>query len=95
MEEFYVGRIIREKNQKLIIEEKDETINYQNKIINSLRKEISELKETFNEIISNVKEVATDLFKALKRTLGLDVDKEQEYDHYSFKSLSKKINKKY
>lgn len=94
------GKTLQEKdkiieNQKLIIEEKDETINYQNKIINSLRKEISELKETFNEIISNVKEVATDLFKALKRTLGLDVDKEQEYDHYSFKSLSKKINKKH
>lgn len=94
------GKTLQEKdkiieNQKLIIEEKDETINYQNKIINSLRKEISELKETFNEIISNVKEVATDLFKALKRTLGLDVDKEQEYDYYSFKNLSKRINKKY
>lgn len=94
------GKTLQEKdkiieNQKIIIEEKDETINYQNKIINSLRKEISELKETFNEIISNVKEVATDLFKALKRTLGLDVDKEQEYDYYSFKNLSKRINKKY
>lgn len=94
------GKTLQEKdkiieNQKLIIEEKDETINYQNKIINSLRKEISELKETFNEIISNVKEVATDLFKALKRTLGLDIDKEQEYDYYSFKNLSKRINKKY
>ena len=32
---------------------------------------------------------------ALKRTLGFDVDKNQEYDSYSFKSLSKKINKKY
>ena len=94
------GKTLQDKNkiienQKLIIKEKDETINYQNTIISSLRKEISELKETFNEIISNVKEVATDLFKALKRTLGLDVDKEQEYDHYSFKSLSKRINKKY
>ena len=94
------GKTLQDKNkiienQKLIIKEKDETINYQNTIISSLRKEISELKETFNEIISNVKEVATDLFKALKRTLGLDVDKEQEYDYYSFKSLSKRINKKY
>ena len=26
---------------------------------------------------------------------GFDVDKNQEYDSYSFKSLSKKINKKY
>ncbi len=33
--------------------------------------------------------------KALKRTLGFDVDKNQEYDSHSFKSLSKKINKKY
>ena len=94
------GKTLQDKNkiienQKLIIKEKDETINYQNTIISSLRKEISELKETFNEIISNVKEVATDLFKALKRALGLDVDKEQEYDYYSFKSLSKRINKKY
>lgn len=94
------GKTLQDKNkiienQKLIIKEKDETINYQNTIISSLRKEISELKETFNEIISNVKEVATDLFKALKRALGLDVDKEQEYDYYSFKNLSKRINKKY
>lgn len=83
------------ENQKLIIKEKDETINFQNKIINSLRNEITELKENIDTIINNVKNVAIDLYKALKRTLGFDVDKNQEYDSYSFKSLSKKINKKY
>ena len=94
------GKTIKEKdkiieNQKLIIKEKDETINFQNKIINSLRNEITELKENIDTIINNVKNVAIDLYKALKRTLGFDVDKNQEYDLYSFKSLSKKINKKY
>ena len=94
------GKTIKEKdkiieNQKLIIKEKDETINFQNKIINSLRNEITELKENIDTIINNVKNVAIDLYKALKRTLGFDVDKNQEYDSYSFKSLSKKINKKY
>lgn len=94
------GKTIKEKdkiieNQKLIIKEKDETINFQNKIINSLRNEITELKENVDTIINSVKNVAIDLYKALKITLGFDVDKNQEYDSYSFKSLSKKINKKY
>lgn len=94
------GKTIKEKdkiieNQKLIIKEKDETINFQNTIIKSLRNEITELKENIDTIINSVKNVAIDLYKALKRTLGFDVDKNQEYDSYSFKSLSKKINKKY
>ena len=94
------GKTIKEKdkiieNQKLIIKEKDETINFQNTIISSLRNELTELKENIDTIINSVKNVAIDLYKALKRTLGFDVDKNQEYDLYSFKSLSKKINKKY
>ncbi|HHX70915.1 MAG TPA: hypothetical protein GX708_23055 [Gallicola sp.] len=94
------GKTIKEKdkvieNQKLIIKEKDETINFQNTIISSLRNELTELKENIDTIINSVKTVAIDLYKALKRTLGFDVDKNQEYDSYSFKSLSKKINKKY
>jgi len=48
-----------------------------------------------SSLIQNVKGIATDLYKALKRTLGLNVDKNQEYDSYEFKNLSKKINKKY
>ena len=83
------------ENQKLIIKEKDETINFQNTIISSLRNELTELKENIDTIINSVKNVAIDLYNALKRTLGFDVDKNQEYDSYSFKSLSKKINKKY
>lgn len=96
------GKIIEYKekdkiieNQKLIIKEKDETINFQNTIISSLRNELTELKENIDTIINSVKTVAIDLYKALKRTLGFDVDKNQEYDSYSFKSLSKKVNKKY
>ena len=94
------GKTIKEKdkiieNQKLIIKEKDETINFQNTIISSLRNELTELKENIDTIINSVKTVAIDLYKALKRTLGFDVDKSQKYDSYSFKSLSKKINKKY
>ncbi|MGN1329849.1 MAG: plasmid recombination protein [Clostridia bacterium] len=94
------GKTIKEKdkiieNQKLIIKEKDETINFQNTIISSLRNELTELKENIDTIINSIKNVAIDLHKALKRTLGFDVDKNQEYDSYSFKSLSKKINKKY
>ena len=94
------GKTIKDKdkiieNQQLIIKEKDETINFQNTIINSLRNELTELKENIDAIINSVKTVAIDLYKALKRTLGFDVDKNQEYDSYSFKSLSKKINKKY
>lgn len=94
------GKTIKEKdkiieNQKLIIKEKDETINFQNTIISSLRNELTELKKNIDTIINSVKNVAIDLYKALKRTLGFDVDKNQEYDSYSFKSLSKKINKKY
>lgn len=46
-------------------------------------------------LLRNVKEVATDLYKALKRTLGFNVDKIQKYDYSSFKDLSRKINKKY
>ena len=83
------------ENQKLIIKEKDETINFQNTIISSLRNELTELKENIDTIINSVKNVVIDLYNALKRTLGFDVDKNQEYDSYSFKSLSKKINKKY
>lgn len=94
------GKTIKEKdkiieNQKLIIKEKDETINFQNTIISSLRNKLTELKENIDTIINSVKNVAIDLYKALKRTLGFDVDKNQEYDSYSFKNLSKKINKKY
>ena len=46
-------------------------------------------------LLRNVKEVATDLYKALKRTLGFEVDKNQKYDYSTFKDLSKKVNKKY
>ena len=46
-------------------------------------------------LLRNVKEVATDLYKALKRTLGFNVDKNQKYDYSTFKDLSKKVNKKY
>ncbi len=44
-------------------------------------------------LLHNVKGLATDLYKALKRTLGFDVDKNQKYDYSTFKDLSKKINK--
>ena len=83
------------ENQNLIIKEKDETINYQNNIIESLKEELTNIKEMASSLIQNVKGIATDLYKALKRTLGLNVDKNQEYDSYEFKNLSKKINKKY
>lgn len=55
------------------IKEKDETINFQNTIIKSLRNELTELKENIDTIINSVKNVAIDLYKALKRTLGFDV----------------------
>lgn len=48
-----------------------------------------------NSLIQNVKGIATDLYKALKRTLGLNVDKNQKYDYSTFKDLSEKVNKKY
>ena len=83
------------ENQNLIIKEKDDTIKYQNTIISSLRNELTELKENIDTIISNVKNVAIDLYKALKITLGFDVDKNQKYDYSAFKDLSKKVNKKY
>lgn len=83
------------ENQNLIIKEKDETINYQNNIVESLKEELTNIKEMASPLIQNVKGIATDLYKALKRTLGLNVDKNQEYDSYEFKNLSKKINKKY
>ena len=83
------------ENQNLIIKEKDETIKYQNNIIESLKEELISIKEMASSLIQNVKGIATDLYKALKRTLGLNVDKNQEYDSYEFKNLSKKINKKY
>ena len=83
------------ENQNLIIKEKDDTIKYQNTIISSLRNELTELKENIDTIISNVKNIAIDLYKALKRTLGFDVDKNQKYDYSAFKDLSKKVNKKY
>ena len=87
------GKII--KNQNLIIKEKDDTIKYQNNIIESLKEELTSIKEMASSLIQNVKGIATDLYKALKRTLGLNVDKNQEYDSHEFKNLSKKINKKY
>lgn len=94
------GKTLPEKdkiieNQNLIIKEKDETINYQNNIVESLKEELTNIKEMASPLIQNVKGIATDLYKALKRTLGLNVDKNQEYDSYEFKNLSKKINKKY
>ncbi len=94
------GKTLLEKdkiieNQNLIIKEKDETINYQNNIIESLKEELTNIKEMASSLIQNVKGIATDLYKALKRTLGLNADKNQEYDSYEFKNLSKKINKKY
>ena len=94
------GKTLQDKdkiieNQKLIIKEKDETIEYQNNIIESLNQELSNIKEMATTLLHNVKGLATDLYKALKRTLGLDVDKSQKYDYSTFKDLSKKINKKY
>ena len=94
------GKTLLEKdkiieNQNLIIKEKDDTIKYQNNIIESLKEELTSIKEMASSLIQNVKGIATDLYKALTRTLGLNVDKNQEYDSYEFKNLSKKINKKY
>lgn len=94
------GKTLLEKdkiieNQNLIIKEKDETIKYQNNIIDSLKEELTSIKEMANSLIQNVKGIATDLYKALKRTLGLNVNKHQDYDSYEFKNLSKKNNKKY
>ena len=94
------GKTLQDKNkiienQKLIIKEKDETIEYQNNIIESLKQELANVKEMATTLLRNVKEVATDLYKALKRTLGFDVDKNQKYDYSTFKDLSKKVNKKY
>lgn len=94
------GKTLQDKdkiieNQKLIIKEKDETIEYQNNIIESLKQELANVKEMAATLLHNVKGLATDLYKALKRTLGFDVDKNQKYDYSTFKDLSKKINKKY
>ena len=94
------GKTLQDKNkiienQKLIIKEKDETIEYQNNIIESLKQELANVKERATTLLRNVKEVATDLYKALKRTLGFNVDKNQKYDYSTFKDLSKKVNKKY
>lgn len=94
------GKTLQDKdkiieNQKLIIKEKDETIEYQNNIIESLKQELANVKEMATTLLHNVKGLATDLYKALKRTLGFDVDKNQKYDYSTFKDLSKKINKKY
>ena len=94
------GKTLQDKdkiieNQKLIIKEKDETIEYQNNIIESLKQELANVKEMATTLLHNVKGLATDLYKALKRTLGIDVDKNQKYDYSTFKDLSKKINKKY
>lgn len=83
------------ENQNLIIKEKDETINYQNNIIESLKEELTSIKKMASSLIQNVKGIATDLYKALKRTLGLNVDKNQKYNYSTFKDLSEKINKKY
>ena len=60
--------------------------------------DVQALTDNFNnpeKVRKNVKEVATDLYKALKRTLGFNVDKNQKYDYSTFKDLSKKVNKKY
>ena len=94
------GKTLQDKNkiienQKLIIKEKDETIEYQNNIIESLKQELANVKEMATTLLRNVKEVATDLYKAFKRTLGFNVDKNQKYDYSTFKDLSKKVNKKY
>lgn len=94
------GKTLQDKNkiienQKLIIKEKDETIEYQNNIIESLKQELANVKEMATTLLRNVKDVATDLYKALKRTLGFNVDKNQKYDYSTFKDLSKKVNKKY
>lgn len=83
------------ENQNLIIKEKDETINYQNNIIESLKEELTSIKKMASSLIHNVKGIATDLYTALKRTLGLNVDKNQKYDYSTFKDLSEKVNKKY
>ena len=90
------GKALQDKdkiieNQKLIIKEKDETIEYQNNIIESLKQELANVKEMATTLLHNVKGLATDLYKALKRTLGFDVDKNQKYDYSTFKDLSKKI----
>lgn len=89
------GKTLLEKdkiieNQNLIIKEKDKTIKYQNNIIESLKEELTSIKEMASSLIQNIKRIATDLYKELKRTLGLNVDKNQEYDSYEFKNLSKK-----
>ena len=100
IKQFKSGKTYKDKNkiienQKLIIKEKDETIEYQNNIIESLKQELANVKEMATTLLRNVKEVATDLYKALKRTLGFNVDKNQKYDYSTFKDLSKKVNKKY
>ena len=96
------------ENQQLIIKEKDETINFQNTIISSLRNENRDttLTTTYYDnrrveyLLSSGKR-QTDYSKfsngtAIKpRSWQMYVDKNQKYDSYSFKSLSKKINKKY
>lgn len=94
------GKTLQDKdkiieNQRLIIKEKDEMIEQQKNLIESLRKELDSIKEMAGSLLRNVKIVATDLYKALKRTLEFDVDKNQEYDYLTFKSLSNKINRKY
>ena len=73
------------ENQQLIIKEKDETINFQNTIISSLRIELTESKENIDTIINSVKNVAIDLYKALKRTLDFDVDKIKNIIHIFLK----------
>ena len=94
------GKTLQDKNkiienQKLIIKEKDETIEYQKNIIESLKQELSNVKEMATTLLHNVKGLATDLYKALKRTLGFVGDKNQKYDYSTFKDLSNKINRKY
>lgn len=53
------------------------------------------LRDRFDKVINNVKECAVDLYKALKRTLGFEVNRNQEYDYHLFKNTSKNINRKY
>lgn len=87
------GKTIQEKD--IIIESQKNIIKEKDNIIYSLKQEISDLKTFIHDKLEDVKDVAVNLYKALKRTLGFDVNKHQEYDESSFKNISKNINKKY
>ncbi len=87
------GKTLKDKD--LIIEKQKIVINEKDKIISSLKQEISDLKDYFFDKVDKVKTIATNLYKALKRTLGFNVDDSQIYDESAFDKLEKKINKKY